>query len=103
MLDEEVDELCQKIVDELGWEGQVFKISAFQKLNTDGLCSEVMKFIETLPSIEEEQEEIKNTEFVWDTSRKGPSQEHDEFEDDDWDDDDDFDDEDDDFEVIYKK
>ena len=105
MLEEEVDELCQSIIDALDWQGEVFKISAFQKLNTDELCASVMNFLDTLPSIEEETErEPKNVEFKWDTYHKNTIEEHAELDDEEWDEDEDFDDdEDDDFEVIYRK
>ena len=36
----------KRITSELEWDGRVYHISAFQKLNTSELCNEVMKFIE---------------------------------------------------------
>ena len=44
LLEGEVEELRQNIIDELDWDGPVFHISAFQKLNTDDLCKDVMAF-----------------------------------------------------------
>ncbi|MBO1256612.1 Obg family GTPase CgtA [Alteromonas sp. 5E99-2] len=105
MLDEEVDELCEKIVTELDWNGEVFKISAFQKLNTHDLCSNVMNYLETLPTTEEETAVDSNdVEFKWDTYEKEPqgvNNDTDDNFDDEWDDDDE--EGDDDFEVVYRK
>lgn len=98
LLEEEAEELCQRIADELGWEGPSYQISAFQKDNTDELCKEVMAFIETLPSEEEElAAEKEDVEFKWDTYHKDTIAKHDS----DDDDDDDWDDDDYDVEVIY--
>lgn len=99
MLEEEAEEACQRVIDGLGWEGPTYRISAFQKQNTDDLCNEVMNFIAELPAedtIEDEDEEVS---FKWDTYHKETlsGAEEGDWEDDDWDDDDD----DYDVEVIY--
>jgi len=95
LLEEEAEERCQHVIDALGWEGPVYQISAFQKMNLDPLCNDIMDFIETLPAELEEEEEKKEVEFKWDTYHKNTLEAHDEFEDglgddlddDDWDDD----------------
>lgn len=87
MLPEEAEELCQSIADALGAEKH-YQISAFQKMNTDVLCRDIMQFIESLPpeEIVEEEEEV---EFKWDTYHSEILDSHDEqWDDDDWDDDD---------------
>ncbi|MFC3094268.1 Obg family GTPase CgtA [Alteromonas sediminis] len=100
MLEEEAEEVCQRIIEALEWEGEVFHISAFQKINTDELCKQVMNYLETLPAEDTTGEDAKNTEFQWDSSAH---ESVDDGLDDDWDDDD-WDDEDDDgVEVIYRK
>lgn len=103
MLEEEADELCQKILAELDWQGESFAISAFQRQNTDELCRKVMDYIETLPSeLEDLAHDPEDVSFKWDSYHKQVLDENqvDEFEDDDLDEDDDGDD---DFEVVYTK
>ena len=86
LLEEEVDELKEKIIEALGWEGPTFQISAFQKQNTEELCREVMNFIEELPAeIDTEEQE---REFKWDTYDKSTAEQNVDDDDDDWDDDD---------------
>jgi GTP-binding protein len=104
MLEEDVDALCDSIVEALDWKGKVFKISAFQNLNTDVLCLDVMNFLETLPSLDEEASNTaQNKDFVWDSLQSKATKAQNELDSEDWDDDWDEDDEDDDFEVIYRK
>jgi GTP-binding protein len=106
MLEEDVDALCDSIVEALDWKGKVFKISAFQNLNTDVLCLDVMNFLETLPSLDEEASNTaQNKDFVWDSLQSKATKAQNELDSEDWDDDwdEDEDDEDDDFEVIYRK
>jgi GTP-binding protein len=54
LLDEDVDNYCQMIVDELAWEGPVFKISALKKKGTQELVYAVMDFLEEQNSLDEE-------------------------------------------------
>ena len=92
LLEEEVEELKEKIINALEWEGPTFQISAFQKQNTDDLCRGVMDFIANLPTELEDKEEAR--EFIWDTYDKNVPEQ-------DTDDDGDWDDDDYDVEVIY--
>jgi GTP-binding protein len=96
MLEDEVNELCQQIADALEWQGEYFKISAFQKLGTLALCMKSMDFIETMP--EEMEPEIVDevVGFKWDTYHKDTIE--DAYDDDDFDDDDDSG-----VEVVYTK
>ena len=92
LLEEEADALCQSIVNQLDWDGSVYQISAFQKLNTDPLCHDIMNFIETLPAEIVSDEEKEDVEFKWDTYHKEALEnDFDDFDDDD-DDDDEWDD-----------
>jgi GTP-binding protein len=59
VLDEEVDAHCQAIVDELGWTGEVFKISALKKSGTQPLMFAIMEFLEQQRQIETEKTELK--------------------------------------------
>lgn len=89
MLPEEAEALCASIAEALGAEKH-YQISAFQKMNTDELCRDIMDYIESLPpeEIVEEEEEV---EFKWDTYHSEVIENHsdDEWDDDDWDDEDD--------------
>ena len=98
LLEEEADEICEKIKQALEWQGPAFQISAFQKSNTDELCHAVMNYLETLPNeMEQEPESQKQVNFKWDTYHSQTEQN--DFDDDD----DDFDDDDYDVEVIYTR
>lgn len=87
MLEEEANELCEKIIAELDWQGPVYQISAFQKLGVDELCRDIMDFIETLPN-ELLEERKHDKDFQWDSYHKNTLDNFDD-DDDDWDDDDD--------------
>lgn len=91
MLEEEAQELCESIAAELGIE-DYYQISAFQKLNVNELCRDVMTYIEELPADIEVAEE-EQVDFKWDSYHERTIAEHVDVEDDE--DDDDWDDEDD--------
>jgi GTP-binding protein len=97
MLDEEVTELCEKIVAALDWQDSFYCISAVQKRGTQELCQKAMDFIDSLPPELEDNKPDDEVGFKWDTYHKEAIEQHvDE-------DDDDFDDDDYDVEVIYQK
>ncbi|MBD3586064.1 Obg family GTPase CgtA [Salinimonas sp. HHU 13199] len=98
LLEEEVEELVERITSELEWDGRVYHISAFQKLNTSELCNEVMKFIEDMPVEEVAEETDEEVNFKWDSYHKNTLAEADVD-----DDDDDWDEDDYDVEVEYRK
>jgi GTP-binding protein len=91
MFEDEAQALCKKIASELEIDNY-YQISAFQKLNVDTVCRDVMDYLESLPediATEEDQEEI---DFKWDAYHQKVIAEHvDVEEDDDWDDDEDDD------------
>ncbi|WP_102797515.1 Obg family GTPase CgtA [Bowmanella denitrificans] len=100
LLEEELEEVKQRIIDEMQWTGPVFCISAISATGTDKLAQEVMNYIDTLPADEEKQQDAINVAFNWDTPSSAHSEEMD---DDDWDDDDWDEDDEDGAEVIYKR
>ena len=102
VLEEEADEIIERVVKELAWEGTVYRISAFDKQGTDPICYDIAGLLETLPRQEElEQAKPERVEFMWDDYHKEQlAQLHSE---DDNDDDDDWDDDDYDVEVIYTR
>ncbi len=103
VLEEEADEIIERVVKELAWEGTVYRISAFDKQGTDPICYDIAGLLETLPRQEElEQAKPERVEFMWDDYHKEQlAQPH--SDDDNDDDDDDWDDDDYDVEVIYTR
>lgn len=90
LLEEEAKEITDRIIEGLGWEGEVRSISAFNKKGTDDLCQGVMSFIEALPpEVEEAPIDGKDVEFKWDTYHEDAMSDlSDDLDDDDWDEDD---------------
>ena len=88
LLEEEVEALCESIKEKLEWDGPVYQISAFQKMNTQQLCHEIMNYIETLPAGIDEDDEKEAVEFKWDSYDRETMQgdlDDDLDDDDDWD------------------
>jgi GTP-binding protein len=105
MLEDEANALCADIAAKLGWEKDYYQISAFQKLNVDVLCQDIMEFIDSLPPEEEMFNKDEEMTFTWNTNREEAVSE---VQNDDSDadadlDDEDWDDDDYDVEVIYQK
>lgn len=98
VLEEELDEIVQHVTEALNWEGQVFKISAASRENTERLSKEILNYIEQLPAEEEAELIADPVTFKWDDYHEEAISL-----DDDLDDDDDFDDDDYDVEVIYQR
>ena len=90
LLPEEAEALAAKIAKALDWEGDYYKMSAFQKLETQPLCRKVMDFLHSLPTETEVEEEQPEVDFKWDTYHKNTLEQAQlSEEDDDWDDEDD--------------
>lgn len=90
LLEEEAEEITKNILAGLDWRGEVYNISAFNKMGTETLCHKLMDFIDTIPGdIEEATAEEKAVEFKWDTyHQEAMSDFDDDLDDDDWDEDD---------------
>ncbi|WP_417348453.1 Obg family GTPase CgtA [Ferrimonas sp.] len=101
VLDEEKDELVQRIVDGLEWDGDVRTISALSRTGTDDLIQELMAMLRDMPREEEQQSDEEEVEFKWEHHHKEQmDQAVVEEDDDDWDD---WDDDDYDVEVVYQR
>lgn len=100
LLEEEQDEICNRIAEELGEETHVYRISAVAKLNTQPLVRDLMTLIESMPRDKfAEETKTEEVEFKWDTYHKeAKGKAHDD--DDDWDD---WDEDDYDVEVVYQR
>ncbi|WP_290704155.1 Obg family GTPase CgtA [Amphritea sp.] len=57
--EEEQDERCQSVVDALGWEGPVYRISAINKMGTKPLVQDIQKFLDELA-----EQLVENPELV---------------------------------------
>lgn len=90
LLEDEVDEVCQRIIDALEFNGETRRISAFSKIGTDDLCHDVMKFIESLPPEIEDEDPADTVEFKWDDYHNEVinGDLEDDLDDEDWDEDD---------------
>lgn len=90
MLEEEAKEVTERIIEGLGWDGEVRSISAFNRTGTEDLCQGVMSFIEALPPEEEETPiDGKTVEFKWDSYHEDAMADlTDDLDDEDWDEDD---------------
>jgi GTP-binding protein len=89
LLEEEAKEITDRVIEGLGWTGEVRSISAVNRTGTDDLCQGVMGFIEALPP-EEEAAPVdgKAVEFKWDTYHEDTIAElEDDLDDEDWDED----------------
>ncbi|MCF1427822.1 MAG: Obg family GTPase CgtA [Shewanella sp.] len=100
MLEEEVQEKVDRIVSELGWEGEVYTISAYAREGTQALSEKLMDFISSLPPEDKQRDPDEDVEFKWDNYHQTSIEVNEEF-DDDWDED--YDDDDYDVEVVYER
>ncbi len=103
---DERDERCRKLVEELGWEGPVFQISAISGEGVKELSREVMNWLERQRELEAEdpeyaRQEAERRQQMDDEARAHIQALRDARRRDDDDDDDDSDDDDDGVEVIY--
>lgn len=95
MPEDEANERCKEIAEQIGWEGPIYQISASQGLNTKELCNDLSDALEDMPREAMTKEEEK-VDFQWDSYHNTAMDEHDEDDDEDWNEDD-YD-----VEVIYK-
>ncbi|GAB3092308.1 Obg family GTPase CgtA [Aestuariicella hydrocarbonica] len=59
---EEAEARCQEVVDQLGWEGPVFRISAINKQGTQELCGKVLDYLEERWDAERTDPELAEAE-----------------------------------------
>ena len=86
LLEEEAEEITKEVLAELDWQGDVFSISAFNKMGTEKLCHKLMTFIEALPPEEEDKPlEGDSVDFKWDTYHEETMSDlKDDLDDEDW-------------------
>lgn len=59
---DEVEARCQEVVDTLGWEGPVFRISALNKEGTEPLCGKILEYLEERWDAEKQDPELAEAE-----------------------------------------
>ncbi|WP_028863947.1 Obg family GTPase CgtA [Psychromonas aquimarina] len=100
LLEDEAQEVMQRVQDALEWDGPVYKVAAISKTGTQAVCQDVVEYLEELPPEFTPEEERAQVEFQWDDYHESAMDDanadyHDD--DDDWDDDEEM------MEVIYVK
>lgn len=102
LLEDEAQEVIDRVLTALDWQGDYLSISAFNRQGTNELCQKLMTFIEELPEeVFEEETNVEDVEFKWDTYHADAIAAHDDLSDDL--DDEDWDEDDYDVEVEYRK
>ena len=101
--EEEAQARAAEIVEQIGWEGDYYLISAATGQNVQDLTRDIMDFIEANPRVEAEEKVKEEVAFKWDDYHQQAMQNP--ITEDDWDDfDDDWTEEDDEgVEIIYQK
>lgn len=99
LLEDEAEEVMERVKEALEWDGPVYKIAAISKTGTQEVCQNVVDYLEELPEEFTAEEQREQVEFQWDDYHESAMDEANES----FDDDDDWDDEDEMMEVIYVK
>ncbi|WP_263078261.1 Obg family GTPase CgtA [Endozoicomonas sp. Mp262] len=60
--EDQQETICQRIIDELEWEGPVYRTAAIASKGTESLCQDIMNFIEERNLQEAENEEMAQAE-----------------------------------------
>lgn len=101
---DEVEARCQQVVDQLGWTGPVFRISALNREGTDVIAGRAMDHLEAIWAEERENPEAKERELqlqqqmaqeararieelreAWRAAKRARGEDDDDFDDDDYD------------------
>lgn len=99
VLEDELEEIQQRVVEALEWTGAVYHVSAASRTNTDALCREIRTYLDQLPKEVVVEARVDPVQFKWDDYHNDVLSVADEL-------DDDFDDDDDEdygVEVIYRR
>lgn len=99
VLEDELEEIQQRVVEALEWTGAVYHVSAASRTNTDALCREIRTYLDQLPKEVVVEAHVDPVQFKWDDYHNDVLSVADEL-------DDDFDDDDDEdygVEVIYRR
>lgn len=103
LLEDEAQEVMQRVQDALEWDGPVYKVAAISKTGTQDVCQNVVDYLEELPQEFTAEEQREQVEFQWDDYHESAMDDVNEnyvdtdTDDDDWDEDEEM------MEVIYVK
>ncbi|WP_144213262.1 Obg family GTPase CgtA [Shewanella donghaensis] len=101
--EDELAEKMDRIVKEMDWQGDIYTMSAFNRINTKEISLKLLDFITSLPPEDEGTSPDDEVEFKWDNYHETSVESvNEDFKGDD-DLDDDFDDDDYDVEIIYQR
>ncbi len=100
VLEDELEEIQQRVVEALDWTGAVYHVSAASRTNTDALCREIRTYLDQLPKEVVVEAQVDPVQFKWDDYHNDVLHVADDFDDEDFDEDDD---EDYGVEVIYRR
>lgn len=62
--EEQRDELCEGLINELKWDGPVYRVSALNREGLDALCMDIMRWIEAKAEEEAEDEALAEKEAL---------------------------------------
>ena len=100
VLEDELEEIQQRVVEALDWTGAVYHVSAASRTNTDALCREIRTYLDQLPKEVVIEAQVDPVQFKWDDYHNDVLHVADDFDDEDFGEDDD---EDYGVEVIYRR
>src|SRR5690606_13736580 len=60
--EDEREQRCEELLEELGWDGPVYRISAISGEGREVLCQDIMRWIEERAALEAEDEEVRARE-----------------------------------------
>lgn len=98
VLEDELEEIKQRVIESIGWDGPVYSVSAASRTNTEQMCREIQQYLDVLPKEVVTEQLLDPVQFKWDDYHEQAMDLSDDL-----DDDDDFDDDDYDVEVIYQR
>jgi len=66
LLEDEANEVMERVTEALEWDGPVYKIAAISKTGTQEVCQNVVDYLEDLPAEFTAEEQREQVEFQWD-------------------------------------
>ena len=98
VLEDELEEIKQKVISAIDWDGPVYQVSAASRTHTEALCQDIQAYLDQLPKEAPKEQLLDPVQFKWDDYHADAMNLADDL-----DDDDDFDDDDYEVEVIYRR
>ncbi len=99
VLEDELEEIMQKVITAIDWDGPTYQVSAASRTNTEALCRDIQAYLDLLPKEQPTEQLLDPVAFKWDDYHNDTIARADEIDDED----EDFDDDDYDVEVIYQR